>query len=69
MQHFYVTNFDGVDHAFEILRINPDGKSKNLFKVTEGQAWVVSPKPSPDGRFLTFQQRTFEFIVAMLENY
>ncbi len=54
---------------FHILRVNLDGQFKSLWKVPFGHGWPLITSVSPDGRYLTYNLRTFEQNVTMLENF
>ncbi len=45
------------------------GNTKVLVEVPGNQGWLASPKPSPDGHYLAFTERTYEKNVSMLENF
>ena len=64
-KYFYVTSFS--EHG-DILEVDLQGNSKVLVKGHTG-TWLVDPRPSPDGRYLAYQQRTYTSNFALLENY
>ena len=66
-QALLVSGLLGTD--FHILRTNLDGRFKSLWKVPLGQGWPLITSVSPDGRYLTYNLRTFEQNVTMLENF
>ena len=45
------------------------GNLQVLAEVPSDEAWVSSPVPSPDGRYLAYQKRTYESNVMMLEHF
>lgn len=66
-QHIYVSA--SVGDKFQIASVGLDGKVKNLISAVPGQAWMNDPRPSPDGRYLSFFCRRYESNAVMLENF
>ena len=65
-EHFYVvSNQQG---KWNMLYVEPSGKYKTVF-TRPPDVWITSPRPSPDGGRLAFQQTSYEGNFAMLENY
>ena len=54
--------------GYFIARIDLDGKTHMLLDRGRAQ-WLSNPRPSPDGRYLAFSQRTFESNVWLVENF
>jgi Tol biopolymer transport system component len=51
----------------DMLHVDLDGKVKWICCANTGR-WVVDPRPSPDGRFLTYAVRTVDSNVWLIEN-
>jgi eukaryotic-like serine/threonine-protein kinase len=51
-----------------IARIGLDGTTRSLLDRGRAQ-WLTYPRPSPDGRYLAFSQRTSESNAWLLENF
>jgi Tol biopolymer transport system component len=54
--------------SINLVYITPFGKVNPLLRNGHRQ-WMVSPVPSPDGKYLAFQARTVDSNVWMLENF
>jgi hypothetical protein len=55
---------------WNIYSITLDGKFEKLLEdVPPVPVWLVGPKPSPDGHYLAYFQRSYEQNAIMLENY
>jgi Tol biopolymer transport system component len=66
-QHLYVSAWTG--SSFEISLVTLDGQVTKLVEKFVGQEYLYAPKPSPDGRYLAYLQRSLQTNVTMLENY
>jgi len=51
----------------DMLHLDFDGKANWICCAATGR-WVVNPRPSPDGRFLTYAVRTVDSNVWLIEN-
>jgi eukaryotic-like serine/threonine-protein kinase len=65
-EHFYVVSRQQA--KWNLLYVEPSGKYKTAM-TSPPDVWISYPRPSPDGRRLAFQQRSWESNYAMLENY
>jgi eukaryotic-like serine/threonine-protein kinase len=65
-KHFYVVSSQ--QGKWNLLYVEPSGKYKTAL-MSSPEVWIAWPRPSPDGRHLAFQQRSWESNYAMLENY
>jgi Tol biopolymer transport system component len=54
-------------NSFTLLHVTLDGKAKPLYPADH--RWVVSPLPSPDGKYLAFDGETRDTNVWMLEGF
>ena len=57
------------DGSNALISIDSLGNPQVLEQVHGSQAWLCCPVPSPNGRFLAFEKRTYENNVVMLENF
>jgi eukaryotic-like serine/threonine-protein kinase len=65
-QHLYVVSKQR--GHWNLLYVESSGKYK-IAQTSPLEVWIVSPRASPDGDRLAFQQRSYESNYAMLEDY
>jgi serine/threonine protein kinase len=57
------------ESSFSLVSLDANGNARVLQEMPQGEAWVSSIAPSPDGRSLAFTKRTYLKDVMLLENY
>ncbi|MBV9885200.1 MAG: hypothetical protein JO119_01500, partial [Acidobacteria bacterium] len=67
-QHLYVMSNQIADSNASLLYVEPNGKYKTAW-TSPPRSWIVNQQPSPDGRHLALQRRTWDLNFAMLQNY
>jgi Tol biopolymer transport system component len=66
-QSLYVSGYS--ESSWKITSVTLGGRIKELLEVPNLQGWLVWPRPSPDGHYLAYFERTYERNVTMLENF
>jgi Tol biopolymer transport system component len=57
------------DSSVALLTVDANGKSRILYEMPAGAAWIASIVPSPDGKRLAFTKRMYVKDVMLLENF
>ena len=66
-QHLYVSGYVG--QSFKIALVGLGGSIKVLLEMSMAQGWPSHPRPSPDGRYLAYEYRTYGGNLVLLENF
>jgi serine/threonine protein kinase len=57
------------DSSVALLTVDANGKSRILYEMPAGLAWIASIVPSPDGKRLAFTKRMYVEDVMLLESF
>jgi serine/threonine protein kinase/Tol biopolymer transport system component len=70
-RHLYLSGTRNVNDAPEWAIFEADfaGNIEVLIRMSSDQGWIYNPAPSPDGRYLIYNERTWPSSVMMLENF
>jgi serine/threonine protein kinase len=70
-RHLYLSGTRNVtdDPEWAIFETDFAGNIEVLIRMSSDQGWIYNPAPSPDGRYLIYNERTWPSSVMMLENF
>ncbi len=68
-RHLYVSGWTENGDVSAILETDLAGNFKVLKEMPSTEGWVHNPIASPDGRYLSYSERTWPSSIVMLENF